>query len=112
MPMNHEGILFMGKVAARADFTSKGDFRLLVPLLDKDGPRYQSRYLITWTGEEARAFWQQYAAQLNPGAVVKVRLKYLNARFTHRDIPPDLTAQAQHIEIVPKTTIGGQEIKP
>jgi len=91
MPMTHEGILFMGKVAARTDYTEKGDFQLLVRLLDKDGPRYHSRYLVTWTGEPARAFWQQYAAQLKPGVVVKVKLKYLGARFAHRDIPPDLT---------------------
>jgi len=106
MPMKHEGLLFMSKRAAYTRTSQQGQFELDLLAFDRYSARKTQVYHLKWTGEAARAFYQDHKAQLKGGAVLKVALKEIYAQSAQQGLVAYIDAHIQTMEIVPKTRSG------
>jgi len=60
--MRAQGTVFMSRTRPVADTSADGKFRLVLLAMDRIDSHRVEPWRITWTGEEARAFWAEHAS--------------------------------------------------
>lgn len=99
--MHHTGTLYMSKARPQAA-RENGVFTLTLRLLDNLGRGWEA-YVVTWTGDEALAFWQAHQHALVAGAILSVELERLRAHVGHTRPPlPELHARVVRMQLCPK----------
>lgn len=96
------GLLFMSQTAPLATTAADGTFALTVLAFDRMGAHQVEPWRITWSGSEAKDFWQQQGPSLKAGQPLQVTLERLRTFTTsHRNGGPEFVARAIDIELAP-----------
>lgn len=99
MPTTTTGIFFVRK--QRFAETSRDDngFRLVLRLLDRQGPGATEAYAVTWRGAEAESWWREHASRIGPGTPLQVELH--NPRSFPGLTGPETHASAHSLSLAP-----------
>lgn len=98
------GLLHVPKHARpRTTTAADGTFQLTLPLRDNQGTHRVEPWLVLWTGDEAKAWWQANGAALAPGSSLVVTLTHLRAHGTTGRFgeAPEIHARVQRLELAP-----------
>lgn len=73
--MRASGTLFMGNTPPLASTAADGVFALTLLAFDRIGAHQIEPWRITWTGQDAQAFWQDHGAALTYDQPLHVNLR-------------------------------------
>lgn len=99
--MRAQGTVFMSRTRPVADTSADGKFSLVLLAMDRIDSHRVEPWRITWTGEEARAFWDAHATRLTPGAALQVDVERVRS-FTQGRCAPEIHARAVAVSMLPR----------
>lgn len=99
--MRAAGTLFLGKTAPLATHAADGAFVLTLLAFDRIGPHQVEPWRITWTGQDAEAFYTTQRANLKAGQPLTVDLQRLRTFALGRMGTSEITAIAARIGFSP-----------
>lgn len=82
MPATVQTTMFKARERAIAKTAANGVFVLTLRVFDDVDSRNRESWLLTWAGEDARAWWDTHGASLQPGQPLKVQATSIRA-FAH-----------------------------
>ena len=101
--MRAEGLLFMSRTRPIAGPAADGKFQITLLAMDRMRPNQVEPWRITWTGEEAREFWNTCQTALTPGQPLRVVAQHMQG-FSARHLAPEIHAHAISIQLAPRST--------
>lgn len=103
MKMHATGTVFTAKTKAQAKTAADGTFCISVLVYDRLAQHQTTPWLITYSGPQAQAFWDQCKEQLQtPGQPLVVHAERIRAHSPGRFIAPEVHAIATHIALAPR----------
>lgn len=99
--MRAAGMLFVANARPAPHTAADGTFTLTLRAMDRIGPHQVEAWLITWSGDSARAFWAANAAQLKPGQPITVQARNIRPWSQGRHLAPEIHAHADSIALAP-----------
>jgi hypothetical protein len=101
MPTITTGLFFLARQQPVADVAPDGRFRLTLSVRDRQAEHRVEPYTVTWTGEEARAWWSAHGAQLQPGQPLALELHNPRSYVPSRALAPEIFAAVARCELAP-----------
>jgi hypothetical protein len=96
------GLFFLARRSyAVPDVAPDGQFRLTLSVRDRQAEHRVEPYTVTWTGEEARAWWSAHGAQLQPGQPLALELLNPRSYVSSRAVAPEIVAAVTRCELAP-----------
>ena len=96
------GPLYLAKTAPLATTASDGTFALTLLAMDRIAAHQVEPYRINFTGPQAFLFWEAHGPELVPGTPINVRLQHLRTFTNGRNGAPEIHANAERIDLLPR----------
>jgi hypothetical protein len=100
MPTITTGMFFLARQRPSVDHTSDGEFRLSLRVNDNQGQHRVEPYLVTWTGNAAKNWWQEHQNHLQAGQPLALELHNPRA-FPRMHGGPETHAAVIRCELAP-----------
>lgn len=101
MPATVDTTMFKGRERPQAGNAADGTFVLTLRVMDNIGGNGRESWLLTWAGEDARAWWIAHGASLEAGQPLQVQATRIRA-FAHPRSGAEIHAQVQSLALAPK----------
>lgn len=101
MPATVHTTMFKARERAQAGNAANGNFQVTLRVMDDVGNGHRESWLLTWAGDEARAWWAAHGASLEAGQPLQVQATRIRA-FTHPRGGAEIHAQVQSLALAPK----------
>lgn len=99
--MQAHGTLYMSRTPPLATTAADGQFQLTLLLMDRMGPHRVEPWRVTWSGPEARAWWQAHEQALPPGQPLAIRATAIRS-FVSGRTAPETHARVLSCALVPR----------
>lgn len=73
--MNHTGTVYLSRTPPLATTAACGVFQLELLVYDRLGNHHVEPWRVTWSGQSAQRFWDEYKCELTPGRALVVSLE-------------------------------------
>lgn len=101
--MKAEGVLFMSRTRPLAGPAADNTFQLTLLAMDRVRTNQVEPWRVTWSGNEAREFWERHGSELTPGQPLRITARNLKG-FSARHCAPEIHAHVERIELAPRST--------
>lgn len=100
--MNHTGTVFLSRTPPQATNAACGVFQLELLVLDRIGKHHVEPWRVTWTGQNAKLFWDENKSELTPGRALVVSLERAHIHsLVCRPPRTEMLATVLHCALVP-----------
>lgn len=97
--MQATGLLFLSKTRPTIKSATDGTFSVLIYAYDRIVQHQVESWLVLWSGEDAKAFWESNQPNLRPGTAIEVNAMRMRAHVQGRAVP-EIHAVASSIKVV------------
>lgn len=106
--MQAQGTLFLSRCRPIAQRAADGGFALQLRAVDRIGPHQVEPWAVLYSGDTAARFWEQHAAELIPGAAIRVEVLRMRSHVVGRALP-EIHAVADSVTLLPPHRAGQQQ---